>query len=125
MIPNPATLWDLERRGYVLPAAGTPEEPVPQTRLDEAWRALQRSVPSIETSLLSGWVSNDDVIDVIVAAALRVLRNPEGIEQESAAIDDYSETRKRADATEDLYFTAAEKARLTPPVPTAGSMKYC
>ena len=58
-----------------------------------------------------------------------MLRNPEGVEEESGAIDDYRESWKRSDSSADIYFTAAELRRLQPTVvaPTgfAGSMKYC
>ncbi|MCM0622714.1 hypothetical protein [Nocardioides bruguierae] len=120
---NPATTTDLTNRGYVIPDGS----PVAQTRLDEAWDALQLEVPSIVTSIESGWVTSTAVAAVVAAAALRVLRNPEGLVQESSQIDDYSESWRRSDATEDMYFTAAERRRLTPPsanLPSAGSMKY-
>lgn len=120
MMENPATTDDLTARGYVLP----PDSPVPQTRLDEVWRALRREIPSIETSVAAGWIDTADVADVVANATLRVLANPEGVEEESEAIDDYRVSRKRANATEDIYFTAAEIRRLTPVTPTAGSLKY-
>jgi hypothetical protein len=118
---NPATTDDLVDRGYVLPQ----DSPVPQTRLDQVWRALRREVPSIETSLTAGWLTVEDVADVVADATMRVLDNPEGIVEESESIDDWSETRKRANATADVYFTAAEIRRLTPVIPTAGSLRYC
>lgn len=117
---NPATIVDLVARGYVLPEGS----PVPQTRLDQVWRALQREVPSIQTSLTAGWLAREDVADVVADATMRILDNPAGVEEESEAIDDYRYTRKRANPTADIYFTAAELRRLTPFVPTAGSQKY-
>ena len=117
---NPATTAALTDRGYALPEGSS----APQTRLDEAWRALQREVRSLESSLASGWIDSEDLVDVVAAAALRVLDNPEGIEEESGSIDDWRESRRRANATRDIYFTAAELRRLTPPVPTAGSIPY-
>lgn len=117
---NPASTTDLTNRGYVIP----PGSPVAQTRLDEAWRALQGEVKTVVASIQSGWVSAEAVADVVASAALRVLRNPEGIEEESEAVDDYRGSRRRADATEDVYFTAAELRRLTQPIPTAGSFPY-
>lgn len=124
---NPATLAALVARDYTGPASPAAQ----QTRLDEAWRALQRQreLPGLVARIESGDLSVQDVIDVIAAAALRVLRNPEGVEEESGAIDDYRETRKHSDATLDLYFTGAEIRRLQPlaalPDGFAGSMKYC
>ncbi|WP_181312469.1 hypothetical protein [Nocardioides campestrisoli] len=100
-----------------------------QTRLDEAWRGLQRepSLPGLVARIQADELDVESVVDVLIAAALRVLRNPEGFESESGAIDDYQESWKRADATQDLYFTAAELRRLAPSfvTPTAGSIKYC
>lgn len=123
---NPAVPGDLTKRGYTGPASVE----VQQTRLDEAWRALQRQreLPGLVARIESGDLSAADVVDVIAAAALRVLRNPEGVEEESGAIDDYRESFKHADASQDLYFTAAEIRRLQPatvlPPSFVGSMKY-
>lgn len=97
-----------------------------QARLDEVWRALQREP---ELRGLAGWIESGQVTaadagDVVISAVLRVLRNPEGAEEEASSIDDYNERTKRADATEDVYFTAAEKRRLTPPTYDSGSMAF-
>lgn len=126
---NPATTAVLTDRGHVLPVGVTPT--LAQTRLDEAWRALQResSLPGLVTRVEVGDLDVELVVDVVIAAALRVMRNPEGVESESGQIDDYSESRKLADATADLYFTAAELRRLAPvaqaPAGFSGSFKYC
>lgn len=122
---NPATTAALTARGYVLPTGSE----APQTRLDEAWRALQleEALPDLVARIDSGDLAVESVVDVIAAAALRVLRNPEGVEEQSGAIDDYRESWKHADATQDLYFTAAEIRRLMRQdvvVPSAGSFKY-
>lgn len=104
--------------------------PIVQAWLDASWRALQREVPGIADTMLSGGaLTEDDVADVIIGATLRILRNPEGVESQSAAIDDYSESAKMSDATLDVYFTAAELRRLRPSddgtsVSWAGSIKY-
>lgn len=118
---NPATTSDLTARGYVIPDGGTTAA---QTRLDEAWRALNRQVRSLETSLTSGWITTEDVVDVVTAAALRVLRNPAGVTESTGSIDDWRETQRYADFTQDLYFTAAELRSLEPVTPTGGSMPY-
>lgn len=116
---NPATVGDLASRGY------TGTGPEGQTRLDEAWRALRGEVPSLLTRMASGEVDEGMVVDVIAAAALRVLRNPEGYVEGAGAIDDYREDWKRRDATQDMYFTAAELRRVSPPTfQNAGSFKY-
>lgn len=121
---NPATARDLVARGY----SGAFSEDVQETRLDEAWRALRREVPTLEASLTAGTLDRLDVVDVVCAATMRVLRNPEGVEEESGALDDYRESWKRADSSQDLYFTAAELRRLTPIAATlggfAGSVRY-
>lgn len=130
-LPNPAQPSDLANRDYTGPASET----VQQTRLDEAWRALRRERfadglrvgPSIDARVGTDDLAVEDLIDVVCAAALRVLRNPEGAKQESGTIDDYTESRTLADASIDVYFTAAELRRLAPEViaaPTAGSFKY-
>lgn len=125
-MPNPALPSDLADRDYT----GTASERAQQTRLDEAWRALRHEVGNLEARLDAGLVESADVVDVLCAAVLRVLRNPEGFEKESRSIDDYSESMERADASADLYFTAAELRRLrgTPingPVQFSGSLRYC
>ena len=120
---NPAQSSDLAARGW----EGDLE--VARTWLDVAWRALRREVPSLEASITSGSLDAADAGDVVSAAALRVLRNPEGFKQRSGAIDDYQESGTYSDATQDVYFTAAELRRLTPVGYAggvfAGSIKYC
>ena len=83
-----------------------------QTWLDVAWRALQGEDPTLVARIESGAQDTQTVIDVIIAATLRVLRNAAGLEGEDFAVDDYRESRKYTDATQDVYFTAAEKRRL-------------
>lgn len=129
---NPAKPADLTSRGYSGPANGT----VQQTWLDVAFRALRRDLSrlgvDLDARLEDTTLDKDDVVDVVAAAALRVLRNPDGVEdeQESGSIDNYSESRtvKRGDATQDVYFTAAELRRFTPIESTGGgwvgSVKY-
>lgn len=122
---NPATTAALTARGYTVK-----DSEVAQTRLDEAWRALQRELrvlgTTVEASVAAEWVTTADLVDVIAGAALRVLDNPLGVTEDAAAIDDYRESRKLANSTRDLYFTTAELRRLVPPSPplTAGSFKY-
>lgn len=116
---NPAGLVALTARGF------TGDGSEGQTRLDEAWRQLRLEVPSLVTRLASGELETAAVVDVVAAAALRVLRNPEGNAEGSGALDDYRESWKRADPTQDLYFTAAELRRMSPPAfENAGSFKY-
>ena len=83
-----------------------------QTWLDVVWRALQGEDTTLVARIESGAQDTQTVIDVIIAATLRVLRNAAGLEGEDFAVDDYRESRKYTDATQDVYFTAAEKRRL-------------
>lgn len=120
---NPASLPIV---GY----SGTASADVQQYWLDAAWRALQREDRGLVARITAGDVDAATVGDVVYAAARRVLRNPDGVESESGGVDDYTESWKRADATEDLYFTAAELRRLLPSEAAAatgfvGSIKYC
>jgi hypothetical protein len=119
---NPARTSDLEKLGY------SGDSTVAQGWLDVVWRRLCRDVPSLVTRLNANEVATQDVIDVLATATMRVLRNPEGHAQETTSIDDYSESWTRADATSDVYFTAAELRGLLPPDPYAdsfaGSIQY-
>lgn len=117
---NPAGLPDLLSRGY------SGQNAIGQVRLDEAWRALLLEVPSIPTSVTAGRLDSLAVADVVAGAAMRVLRNEEGVEEESGGVDDYREARKYADSSLDVYFTAAEIRRMNATqVQTSGSIKYC
>lgn len=130
---NPGTEAGLIGRGIKI-GTGLGETPqaVAQFRLDEAWRALQAELrvlgvdPAIEVA--ASRITLDDLADVVCQAVMRVLRNPDGTESEAAQIDDYSESRKHGDTSQDLYFTAAELRRLLPSItvatPNAGSLKY-
>lgn len=126
MIENPAKPTDLADLGHTL-AKGTT---VARARLDQVWRALQSELRQRGTSveaILAAGVTADDLRDVVVNATARVLDNPEGLTDESEAIDDYRYARKRANATTDIYFTAAELRRLIPAwitAPSAGSLRY-
>lgn len=99
--------------------------------LDVAWRSLltEDDLGDLVARIQANEVDKDTVADVVNAAARRALRNPEGNESEAGSIDDYQESWKKADATEDIYFTSAELRRLTPPSTWvggfAGSVKYC
>lgn len=108
--------------------AGSADQSVQQHWLDVAWRALQREDLGLVARIQRGEIDSATVADVVTAAARRVLRNPDGFESESGAIDDYQESWKRADATEDIYFTSAELRRLLGASGTAlgftGSVKY-
>lgn len=107
---------------------GTADTELQQYWLDVAWRALQGEDGTLVARIQRGNPPASTVADVVTAAARRVLRNPEGRQSEEGAIDDYREGWRNADATEDIYFTAAEKRRLgliDPSSLGAGSLKYC
>ena len=120
-MPNPATP---PITGYDGPAYTQTQ----QYWLDVAWRALQGEVPGIATRVAADPEYAQLAADVVTAAARRVLRNPDGFESESGQVDDYQESWKRSDATEDVYFTAAELRRLQDPAASSadwsGSAKY-
>lgn len=120
---NPASL---PIPGY----SGTASTEVQQYWIDAAWRALQREDRGLVARITAGDLDAGTVADVVYSAARRVLRNPDGVEEESGSLDDYTESWKRADETEDLYFTSAELRRLLPVEAAAmtsfvGSIKYC
>lgn len=108
---NPATTSDVE--GRWLFDAPLPDSVKIQSWLDAAWRELLRRDRTIDTRLTAGGLASDDVVDVVVAMAMRVLGNPQGKRQES--IDDYSYTRDSAVAAGTLYVTDAELASLAAP----------
>jgi len=118
---NPATAPII---GYDGPA--TVE--VQQYWLNVAWRQLQAEDRALVARIEASEVDAATVADVVVAAARRVLQNPEGVEEDAGSIDDYRESRKHANATEDVYFTAAELRRLQPDNAWtggfSGSVKY-
>lgn len=117
---NPAQADDVRLEKYA--AAGD----LLQVRLDEVWRALQLEIPSLVSRIEAGQILAAAAGDVVIAATLRVLRNPDGADEESTSIDDYVERVKRANATDDVYFTAAERRRLSPEAVSygAGSFPY-
>ena len=98
--------------------------------LDVAWRQLQREDRSLVDRMEAYQIGTETVADVVTAAARRVLRNPDGNESEDRPIVDYRESWKKSDATEDIYFTAAELRRLLPDEAAiltgwSGSLRYC
>lgn len=110
---------------------GPADEEVQQYWLDVAWRQLQREDRSLSSRLDAHQIDEQTVADVITSAARRVLRNPDGLTKESGAIDDFTESREVADATEDIYFTAAELRRVAADDVDvldggwSGSVRYC
>lgn len=106
---NPATVADIEARWRSLSTQQTTNA---EALLDDAWAMLLSRRPTLEADITAGTVSEANVIRVICAMVLRVLRNPEGKLEET--IDDYSYRRDSATSTGGLYITPDELADLTP-----------
>lgn len=112
-MPNPATTADLVARWRSL---STQETTTGQTLLDDAWRMLKRHFTSLGVDL-EAEVAGDaelaaEVVRVESNAVLRVLKNPDGMAQES--IDDYRYLRADENASGELYFTDEELDGLFP-----------
>lgn len=121
---NPATTADIVSRWRSLTAA---EETVATTRLEDAWRKLRREVPDLETRLADGGDLEDDAIQVMADAVIRVLQANErnGLRRGSVTIDDHSRTWEVDDTVRsDLYFTEAEIASLLPAAEASGPRAF-
>lgn len=92
MATNPAEVADIEVRWRPLTDA---EATVATALLGDAWLILTKADPTIESRLDASPATLDEglVTIVLVEMVKRVLRNPDGITQES--IQDYSYTRDR------------------------------
>lgn len=108
-MPNPATVDDIEDRWRPLTAQETTNA---SALLADAWALLIARRPTLEADMTANTVSEENVIRVVVAMVLRVLRNPEGKLEER--IDDYSYRRDSATSTGGLYVTSDELADLSP-----------
>ena len=108
-MPNPATISDIEARWRPLNAQQTTNA---EAYLDDAWSMLLGRRPSLESDLDEGTVSTNNVVRVLAAMVLRILRNPEGKSQEQ--IDDYKYTRSELTASGLLHVTGDELADITP-----------
>jgi hypothetical protein len=106
---NPATVADIEARWRPLTAQETTNA---DALLADAWALLIARRPTLEADITAGTVSTENVVRVVVAMVLRVLRNPDGKLEES--IDDYTYRRDSAVSTGSLYVTPDELADLTP-----------
>ena len=106
---NPATTADIEARWRPLSAQETTNA---EALLDDAWALLIARRPTLDADIAAETVSEANVIRVVVAMVLRVLRNPDGKLEEK--IDDYSYRRDSATSTGGLYVTSDELADLTP-----------
>lgn len=108
-MPNPATTSDIVDRFRALTAAETGNA---QAYLEDAWALVTGRLPSLEASMTAGTVSVANVVRVISAMVIRVLRNPDGKSEES--IDDYRYRRDALVSSGVLAVTDEELADLTP-----------
>ncbi len=108
-MPNPATVPDLQDRWRPL----SPQETVnAEAFLDDAWALLLDKRRTLEADVTAGTVSEANVRRVVCAMVLRVLKNPDGWEDES--IDDWRGKRAAAVASGELHVTPSELATITP-----------
>lgn len=117
MATNPASIEDIEAMWRPL----SEQETINATALLAAvWARVKFQVPGVEANLDSEALDPILARAVLVAAVLRVLRNPEGLRQQQ--IDDYSYTRDTALSSGELYLSDDELALLGAPKPRARSM---
>lgn len=108
---NPATPADVAARWR--PLSGE-ETTVATTLLEDAWRMLGRDYKAASGVVLDDAMTADpdlspEVVRVLANSVLRVLKNPDGKQQE--AIDDYSYSRNSA-ASGELYIDDEDLAAL-------------
>ena len=108
-MPNPATVADIEVRWRPLTEA---DSTTASTLLGDAWWILVGRLPSLEGNMAAGTVATENVVRVLTAMVLRVLKNPEGKLEEQ--IDDYRYRRDSVVSSGTLQVTADELADLTP-----------
>jgi hypothetical protein len=108
-MPNPATTADIEARWRPLTEA---EATTAATLLGDAWWILVGRLPNLEANMTAGTVATENVIRVLCAMVLRVLKNPEGKLEEQ--VDDYRYRRDSAISSGELLVTSDELADLTP-----------
>ena len=115
---NPVTVADLEARWRPLSAQETINA---DAFLGDAWALLLGRRPNIEADIAAGTVSTQDVVRVVSAMVLRVLKNPDGWADE--AIDDWRGKRAAAVASGELYVSPSELADVTPGRATRRSVR--
>ena len=108
-MPNPASTSDIEARWRNL---SLQEATNAATFLDDAWNLLLGRRPTLEADIAAGTVTTANVVRVVCAMVLRVLKNPDGKTEES--VDDYSYKRDGAVSSGALYVTPDELADVTP-----------
>lgn len=105
----PATVEDIEARWRPL---SDQEALNAQAFLGDAWWLLLSRRPLLSTWLASGEVNEGNVARVIVAMVLRILKNPDGWDEE--AVDDWRGRRNSLTASGVLTVTPDELADITP-----------
>ena len=83
-----------------------------QSQIDKAVRMLLAKLPSLQEWISSGELDKDLVADKVGDAVLRVIRNPEGLSNESGG--GYSYGLANRVASGDLWFGDNDLADLTP-----------
>lgn len=110
---NPATPADIEARWRPLTDQETTNA---QTFLDDAWVMLKRRMAAVDVDIEAVIAEDEDlsadVIRVLCASVLRVLKNPDGKRRES--IDDYSWERDEAVSAGLLYLDDDDLDALVP-----------
>lgn len=106
---NPATVTDLEARWRPLTDL---ERINAEALLGDAWWLLLGRRAGLEDAITAGTVSEGNVVRVLAAMVLRVLKNPSGYIQES--IDDWSGRRADLVSSGVLHVTDDELSDLTP-----------
>lgn len=108
-MPNPAVVQDVADRWRPL----TPDEQYQvSVFLEDAWWLLTSRLPTLDANLTAGTVTTGNVVRVLASMVVRVMRNPEGWEDE--AIDDWRGRRNVLTASGVLHATADELASLSP-----------
>jgi hypothetical protein len=108
-VPNPATSDDIEVRWRPL----TDEEQArAEVLLGDAWVTVLGRRPVLEADMAAGTVAEQAVTKVVCQMVLRVLKNPDGYDEES--IDDWRGRRNALAASGLLTITAEELADITP-----------
>jgi hypothetical protein len=106
---NPASIADIEARWRPL----TAQEIVNANAfLGDAWALLTNRRPTLEVDMSAEIVSPENVVRVVCAMVLRVLKNPDGYESES--LDDWNGRRSELIASGLLHVTPDELADVTP-----------
>lgn len=108
-MPNPASTTDISARWRTLSAQETANA---EAFLGDAWATILGRRPTIDADMTAGTVSVDNVVKVVCAMVLRVLKNPDGYSQER--IDDWSGTRDPLTSSGLLVITPEELADITP-----------